>query len=98
MGAITYKVLQRCKLTPEEIRGVIDKVTHGFIYKGEDFYNEVKALDGWEDVSQDNEAVNIWTSDYDDAGVITVEGKEIGLFIHYDEDAQKYDWARTYEP
>ena len=97
MSATSYKVFQRCKLTPEEIRDTLDKITHGFIYNGEDFYNEAKSLDGWEDVSQDNETVNIWTSDYDDAGPITVDGKEIGLFVHFDEDAQKYDWACTYE-
>lgn len=95
MSATIYGALQWCKLTPEEITGVVKKIMTGFIYKGEDFYNEVKNLGAWEDATRLDDSVLIWSSD--DAGPITVEGKEIGLFIHYDEDAQKYDWACTYE-
>ena len=98
MSATIYGALQWCKLTPEEITGVVKKIITGFIYKGEDFYNEVKALDGWRDANPDDvsdSGVIIWNSD--DAGPITVEGKEIGLFVHFDEDAQVFDWACTYE-
>ena len=95
MSASIYGALQWCKLTPEEITGVIEKIKNGFTYKGEDFYNEVEKLGAWEDATRLDDSVNIWYSD--DAGPITVDGKEIGLFVHFDEDAQKYDWACTYE-
>lgn len=95
MSASIYAALQWCKLTPEEITGVIDKIKDGNIYKGEDFYCEVKKLGAWEDATRLDDSVLVWNTD--DAGPITVDGKEIGLFVHFDEDAQKYDWACTYE-
>ena len=95
MSATIYRALQWCKLTPEEITGVIDKIKNGFIYKGEDFYNEVKSLGAWEESTKHDDLVLIWNSD--DAGPITIDGKEIGLFAHFDEDTQKFDWACTYE-
>ena len=95
MSASIYGALQWCKLTPEEITGVIEKIKDENHYKGEDFYNEVEKLGAWEDATRLDDSVNIWNSD--DAGPITVDGKEIGLFVHFDEDAQRYDWACTYE-
>ena len=95
MSASIYGALQWCKLTPEEITGVIEKIKKGFIYKGEDFYNEVEKLCAWEDATRLDDSVLIWKTD--DTGPITVDGKEIGLFVHFDEDTQKFDWACTYE-
>ncbi len=98
MSATIYGALQWCKLTPEEITGVVKKIVTGFIYKGEDFYNEVKALDGWRDANQDDkldDGVVIWDSD--DAGPIMADGKEVGLFVHFNEDTREFDWACTYE-
>ena len=95
MSASIYGALQWCKLTPEEITGVIEKIKNGNIYKGEDFYNEVKSLSAWEDATRLDDSVMIWNTD--DASQITVDGKEIGLFVHFDEDKGTYDWACTYE-
>ena len=95
MSASIYGALQWCKLTPEEITGVIEKIKNGFIYKGEDFYNEVEKLGAWEDATRLDDSVLVWNTD--DAGPITVDGNEIGLFVHFDEDTQKFDWACTYE-
>lgn len=95
MSAIIYSTIQWCKLTPEEITGVIEKIKNGNIYKGEDFYNEVKAVDGWVGNTYENNSVLIWNSD--DAGPITIDEKEIGLFVHYNENEQMFDWACTYE-
>ena len=95
MSASIYGALQWCKLTPEEITGVIDKIKDGNIYKGEDFYEEVEKLGAWEDATRLDDSVLVWNAD--DAGPITVDGKEIGLFVHFDEDTQRYDWACTYE-
>ena len=95
MSATIYGALQWCKLTPEEISGVIEKIKNGNIYKGEYFYNEVEKLGAWENATRLDDSVLIWNSD--DTGPITVDGKEIGLFVHFDEDAQKFDWACTYE-
>ena len=95
MSATIYGALQWCKLTPEEITGVIEKIKDENHYKGEDFYNEVEKLGAWEDSTRLDDSVLIWSAD--DAGQITVNGKEIGLFVHFDEDAQKFDWACTYE-
>jgi hypothetical protein len=95
MSATIYRALQWCKLTPEEITGVIDKIKNGFIYKGEDFYNEVKNLGSWEESTRPDDSVLIWNSD--DTGPITIDGNEIGLFVHFDEDTQKFDWACTYK-
>ena len=95
MSASIYSAIQWCKLTPEEITGVIKKIVTGFTYKGEDFYNEVEKLGAWEDATRLDDSVLVWNTD--NARPITVNGKEIGLFVHFDEDAQKYDWACTYE-
>jgi len=95
MSASIYGALQWCKLTPEEITGVIEKIKNGFIYKGEDFYNEVGKLGAWEDATRLDDSVLVWNTD--DAGPITVDGKEVGLFVHFDENTQRYDWACTYE-
>ena len=95
MSATIYRVLQWCKLTPEEITGVIDKTKNGSIYKGEAFYNEVKNLGSWEKSTSPDDLVLIWNTD--DTGPITIDGKKIGLFVHFDEGTQKFDWACTYE-
>ena len=95
MSASIYGALQWCKLTPEEITGVIEKIKNGFTYKGEDFYEEVKKLDAWENATRLDDSVLVWNSD--DADPIMVDGKEIGLFVHFDEDTRKFDWACTYE-
>lgn len=95
MSASIYGALQWCKLTPEEITGVIDKIKDGHIYNGEDFYNEVEKLGAWEDATRLDDSVLVWNTD--DAGPITVDGKQVGLFVHFDEDTRKFDWACTYE-
>ena len=95
MSATIYKVLHWCKLSPDKITEVVNKVKSGFIYDGAAFYNEVKMLGAWKDATSLDDSVLIWNSD--DAGPITVDGKEIGLFVHFDEDKAVYDWACTYE-
>ena len=95
MSASIYGALQWCRLTPEEISGVIERIKDGNTYKGEDSYGEVERLGAWENATRLDDSVLVWNTD--DAGPITVNGKEIGLFVHFDEDAQKYDWACTYE-
>lgn len=94
MSASIYGALQWCKLSPEEITAVVDKVKTGFIYKGIDFYNEVDKLGAWEDATRLDDSVLIWNTD--DAGPIE-EGSDIGLFVHFDEDKRVYDWACTYK-
>ena len=94
MSATIYGVLQWCRLSPEDITAAVKKVMTGFVYKGEDFYNEIDKFAGWCDACEDDNSVLIWNSD--DAGPITVDGKEIGLFVHFDENRQLYDWACTY--
>jgi hypothetical protein len=74
---------------------VIERIKNGNIYKGEDFYNEVEKLGAWENATRLDDSVCIWNSD--DSGPITVDGREIGLFVHYDEDSGMFDWACTYE-
>ena len=74
---------------------MIERIKDGNTYKGEDFYGEVERLGAWEDATGDDDSVLVW--DADDAGPITVGGKEIGLFVHFDEDARKFDWACTYK-
>ena len=95
MSASIYGALQWCRLTPDEITGVIEKIKNENHYKGEDFYNEVEKLGAWENATRLDDSVLVWNSD--DAGPITVDGKEIGLFVHFDEDTRKFDWACTYE-
>lgn len=95
MSATIYGALQWCKLSPEEITNIVNKIKTGFTYDGADFYNEVKSLGAWETSTRLDDSVLIWNSD--DAGPITVDGKEIGLFVHFDEDKEVYDWACTYE-
>ena len=95
MSATIYGALQWCKLNPEEITEVVNKVKDGFIYDGAAFYNEVKERGAWEDATRLDDSVLIWNSD--DAGPITIDGKEIGLFVHFDENTRKFDWACTYE-
>ena len=95
MSASIYGTLQWCRLTPEEISGVIERIKDGNTYNGEDFYREIESLNGWVPAAEPDDSVLI--SNSDDAGPITVGGKEIGLFVHFDEDARKFDWACTYE-
>lgn len=95
MSATIYGALQWCKLTPEEITGVIEKIKNGFTYKGEDFYNEVEKLGAWEDATRLDDSVLVCNTD--DVGPITINGKEIGLFVHYDEGSRMFDWACIYE-
>lgn len=95
MSAAIYGVKKWCTLSPKEITNVVYKVAIGGIYSGKRFYSEVEKMDGWADPAPDDDSVMIWNSD--DAGVIEIEGNEVGLFVHYDETEQKYDWACLYE-
>lgn len=95
MSASILEALRWCTLSPDEITELIDRIKTGFIYKGEDFYREVEKLGARKQCTELDDSVCIWNSD--DAGPITVDGKEIGLFVHYDEDGQKFDWACTYK-
>ena len=95
MSASIFGALEWCTLNPDEITEIIDRISVDHIYKGEDFYNEVKKLDAWKPCTRLDDSVCIWNSD--DAGPITIDGKEIGLFVHYRDDSQKFDCACTYE-
>lgn len=95
MSASIYGALQWCSLTPDEITEIVDRISVGNIYKGEVFYDEVKKLDAWKPCTRLDDSVCIWNGE--DAGPIEVDGKEIGLFVHYDEVERKFDWACTYE-
>ncbi len=95
MSATVYGVLQWCELAPEEITGVINKIKNGYIYNGLDFYNEIKKRNAWTNATYPDDSVMIWSGD--DAGPITVDGKDIGLFVHFDEEREMFDWACTYK-
>ena len=95
MSATIYGVLQWCELTPEKITGVINKIKDGHIYNGIDFYNEVKKLNAWANATYLDDSVMIWGGE--DAAPITVDGKDIGLFVHFDEEKGEFDWACTYQ-
>lgn len=95
MSATIYRALKWCTLNADEITQVVHNICTGFIYKGEDFYNEVEKLDGWKPATEEDDSVCIWNSD--DAGPVVINGEEVGLFIHFDEDNGKFDWACTYE-
>lgn len=95
MSATIYGVLQWCELTPEKITGVINKIKDGHIYNGIDFYNEVKKLNAWSNATYLDDSVMIWGGE--DAAPITVDGKDIGLFVHFDEEKGEFDWACTYQ-
>ena len=95
MSATIFGTLEWCTLSPEEITEIVNKISVDNIYKGEDFYNTVKQLNGWRPCTRLDDSVLIWNSD--DAGPIIVDGKEIGLFVHFDEDKQIFDQACTYE-
>ena len=58
-------------------------------------FRSVENLGAWEDATRLDDSVLVW--DTDDAGPVTVDGKEVGLFVHFDENTQMYDWACTYE-
>ena len=96
MSASIYGVKQWCTLTPEKITETVNKVKTGFIYKGEDFYREVEKLDGWRDVApgEVDDSVLIWNSD--DYGPVNIDGEVFGLFVHFNDDENQYDWACTY--
>ena len=96
MSATIYGALQWCSLSPDEITEIVDRISIDNIYKGEVFYNEVKKLNAWKPCTRLDDSVCIWNGE-DDAGPIEVDGKRIGLFVHYDEDSKKFDWACTYE-
>lgn len=95
MSASIYGALEWCKLSPDEITEIVDRISVDGIYKGEDFYHEVEKLGKWEPCTRLDDSVCIWNSD--DAGPIEVNGKRIGLLVHYNEEDNKFDWACTYE-
>ena len=95
MSASIYGTLQWCSLSPNEITEIVDRISVDNIYKGEVFYDEVKKVNAWRPCTRLDDSVLLWNSD--DAGPITIDGKEIGLFVHYDEDKQMFDQACTYE-
>ena len=95
MSASIYGALQWCSLTPDEITEIVGRISADNIYKGEVFYDEVKKLNAWKPCTRLDDSVCIWNGE--DAGPIEVDGKEIGLFVHYDEVEKKFDWACTYE-
>ena len=95
MSATIYGALQWCSLTPDEITEIVDRISVNNIYKGEVFYDEVEKRGAWKSCNRLDDSVLIWNTD--DAGPITIDGKEIGLFVHYNEDNKKFDYACTYE-
>ena len=97
MSASIYGTLEWCKLSPEEITGIVNGISRDNIYKGEDFYREVERLDGWREATEEDDSVIVW--DADDAGPIDLgDGNDnLGLLVHYDEDEGLFDWACTYE-
>ena len=95
MSATVYRVLKWCSLNPDEITKIVKEISHGFVYDGKDFYNEVEKRNAWDEAGEEDDDINVWRED--DAGPISVNGKEVGLFIHFDEEENKYDWACVYE-
>lgn len=95
MSASILGALEWCTLSPDEITEIVDRISVDNIYKGEDFYNEVKKLDAWRPASEEDDSVCIWNSD--DAGPIIIDGETIGLLVHFNEQENKFDWACTYE-
>lgn len=95
MSASIYGVLKWCTLPNEEINRIVEEISGAFTYKGEDFYNEVERRGGWADPTEDNDSVCIWSGD--DYGPIIVNGKEIGLLVHYDLFTGEKDGACLYE-
>ena len=95
MSASIFGALQWCSLKPDEITELVNRISKDHIYNGEDFYDEVKKLGAWKPCTRLDDSVCIWNSD--DAGPITIDGKEIGLFVHFNDDENKFDWACTYE-
>ena len=95
MSATIYGTLQWCSLSPDEITEIVDRISVDNIYKGEVFYDEVKKLNAWKPCTRLDDSVCLWNGE--DTGPIEVDGKEIGLFVHYDEVERKFDWACTYE-
>lgn len=95
MSATIYKVRLWCDLKPEEITKVVNDVVTGFVYKAEDFYNEVEKLGAWKPATEENDSVCIW-SGYD-AGPVIINSEEVGFFAHFDDDANQFDWACIYE-
>jgi len=95
MSATIYRALKWCTLNPDEITEIVDRISVDNIYKGEDFYHEVEKLGKWEPCTRLDDSVCIWNSD--DTGPIEIDGKTFGLFVHYNEEIGKFDWACTYE-
>ena len=96
MSATIYRVKQWCRMSPDEITSLV----HGLCgnsntYSGEELYQEVEKQGRWESPTEDDDSVLIWNGD--DAGPIVIDGEEVGLFVHFDEDKGVYDWACTYE-
>ena len=94
MSAAIYGIKKWCTLSPEKITEVINKIKNGFLYNGQKFYDEVEKMNGWADPTPDCDSVMIWNGD--DAGPISENDQNTGLFVHFDETAQKYDFAVTY--
>lgn len=98
MSATIYKVRLWCNMKPDEITETVDRLTVNggtYSYRGEDFYETVKRLGKWEK-AKDDDSVLIWNTD--DAGPIDIEDMPgSGIFIHYDEMNNRFDWACIYE-
>ena len=95
MSASIYRALKWCTLNSDEITQVVNNIVTGFIYKAQDFYDEVEKLGAWRPATEEDDSVCIWNTD--DAGPISDDNQEVGLIVHYDEDAKKFDWACTYQ-
>lgn len=95
MSATIYGVKKWCSLTPDAITETIKKISTDNIYKGEDFYHEVESLDGWKTCTEHDDSVLIWNGD--DAGQVEINGETFGLFVHYNDEENKFDWACTFE-
>lgn len=84
-------------MSPGEITDLVNRLCDSsHIYRGIDFYREVEKMGKWENAEEDDDSVLIWNN-IDDAGPIVIGDKEIGLFVHYNEDEKIFDWACTYE-
>ena len=55
----------------------------------------MEKLGGWRPATDEDDSVIVWNGD--DAGPIEIDGETVGLFVHYNDDWKKFDWACTYE-
>jgi hypothetical protein len=95
MSATVYRVLKWCTLSPDEITQIVKDISHGHIYDGKDFYEEVEKRNAWEDATEMDDEINIWRDE--EADSFLAYGKECSLHVGFDEMEGKYVSACIYE-